>query len=191
MLSSTLNETFSSPIDLLIYTEQYMSAMSNFHSKASYFSLYTQISEIFINKSIGWQDEITALLNKEEYQYTKKLNKTLDLLDRLLLICKDNLNNNIISFLNRTVSLEELETVYQQLTFCIRRVEFGLTEQVAASLIPLLEGWQLSPSFFTWAVKDCLINYTHETLLRLCHILSENGYDIHSQVLYQELKCQI
>ena len=187
MLTNILNKDFSSPIDLLVYTEQYMIAMGKFHSDAASSPLYSQVSEIFANKPIGWEDQIIHLLEKKDYQYEKKLNKTLDLLDRLLPICKKETSNNIISFLHQAMTLEDVERVYQQLIFYIRRVEFGRTEQIPDLLISLLQSWQLSPSFLSWVVKDCLIDPRNEIILKLCQILRENGYELHGQIVHQEL----
>lgn len=188
MLPEILNLSFSSNMELFVYTEQYMSAMADFHQKALESPLLPQISLIFEEKKPNWKEEIYTLLMREEYGNLKQLNTRLILLEKLLTLYNIETKLQKIPFLDRVNSLDKMEEVWKKTIFSLRRIELQAGERPQSLLLNLLYEWNFSEEYLLLAIKEGLIHHKQITLDRIIQYLASGSFSLYAEAVQNYMR---
>lgn len=174
MLPSMLNGQPRSNEELLRIVDTCIDAINALFQGAGEDTLHFEIDLLLREKMPQWMLYIKTLMLSEEHQAVKETDDRLRVLEELCRLSE--VDKEIILFLKKVSSLDELKEVYQKIVFCIRRMELDMFDEECKDFLHFIEKWEISATCLIMGLEKGAIYDKIKAGNKLAHYLCISGY---------------
>ena len=189
MIDSMLNFNPKSNRELQEVVDGRMTTVTLLRERVKEDSLRSEVDLLLKEKRNGWRSELSKLMRKDEHQEAKKTENDLIILEKVWLLDEKNVEET--SLLDRVLTLEEMQEVYQRTVFYLRRMELNMADEDCEVFLELMERWELSVPYILLVLSQGTIYNRANAGYRLACILVKHGYQAYAESLLAWVKEQL
>ena len=175
MLHSMIGRELSSNQELLSITGECIEAINTLYGRATLDCLQAEVDEILANKEEQWKDKLIALIQEDGHREIWQVNTGLSIMRELCI--RSGESEELSALLEKLSSVEELQLIWQNVVFYLRRMEFDMSDEECEPLLDLIEACELPTVFLRMVLEQGDLYDRKKVGQRLNAFLHRNRYE--------------